>query len=300
MTAKALAEGLTVSMLTLTQRHHRGQRLEDLWEALSYAWNRTASGVRWQGLKEQRGVIGTVRTVEVTHGKNGWHVHTHILMVSEKDPSSTVIFHQRKQGRRRTPYPVEMFTPKQYLAQRWEKALAARGVDFLADRGGIDWEVARDGHAVGRYVAKLGGAAEGETQGQRIANEATLGAFKRARRDNRTPFQILADFAETGDADDLKLWHIWEKVSQGRRALLWSRNLRKWANIGVEKTDEEIAEEEAGDEVLALFDADGWNALREAGAATLLDVIEAYGPRSAYRWLDRKGVPYVLADSPPE
>ena len=91
-----------------------------------------------------------------------------------------------------------------------------------------------------------------------------------------------------------------EKVSQGRRALLWSRNLRKWANIGVEKTDEEIAEEEAGDEVLALFDADGWNALREAGAATLLDVIEAYGPRSAYRWLDRKGVPYVLADSPPE
>lgn len=300
---RAIATGKTVSLLTLTQRHHRGQDLGDLWNALSHGWNKVTSGRRWQGFKDQLGLVGTVRSVEVTHGKHGWHVHTHVLVISEKDPSVTPIFWQRKQGRRRTPYPVEVQTSAEFVAERWAAGLAAHGVDFLKDRGGLDWETARDGHAAGRYVAKLGGAAEGEAQGAKIANETTLGAFKRARGENRTPFQILSDFAATGDVDDLRLWHIWEKKSKGRRALLWSQGLREWAKLGKERSDEEIAEDERGDEVIAVFTNDAWRQLRQGGgAATLLDVVESGGPRAGLFWLNRHKIPYSLppAEDPRE
>lgn len=294
VTALAAAQGLHVSMLTLTQRHHQGQRLASLWDALSYAWNRVASGRRWIEFREQIGLIGTIRAVEVTHGRHGWHVHTHVLVISEKDPATTPILYQRKQGRRRTPYPIEVTTASAFVADRWARGLAARGVDFIADRGGIDWQTARDAAAMGQYVSKIGQA--GGTDA--LANEATLGALKQARGENRTPFQILADVAATGDADDLRLWHQWEKGSHGRRALLWSHGLREWARLGREQTDEEIAEEETGDEVIAVFAGSGWAALRAAGAAELLDVTEGGGHSAAYAWLEAHGVPYTLPPPP--
>lgn len=283
-----------VSMLTLTQRHHEGQKLNELWEGLSYAWNKVTSGRRWQEFKKQLGLIGHIRAVEVTHGEKGWHVHTHVLIISEKDPTVTPVFWQRKKGRRKTPYPPEVYMPADFIAQRWANGLAKRGIDFIKDRGGLDWRTAKPGDekTLGQYVAKLGVKAVNPING--ISSEVTLGGFKKARRGNRTPFQILEDVFAYGLEEDRKLWRVWEKSSYGKRALLWSKGLRDWAGLGEEKTDEELAEEQGASKAVAHFENEDWKAVRLAGSGELLDVIERQGEKAAYSWLDSRGLRYEL------
>lgn len=129
-----------------------------------------------------------------------------------------------------------------------------------------------------------------------IAAETTLGGFKKARKGNRTPFQILADIIENGEEKDLKLWGEYERVSKGRRALTWSVGLREWAQLGVELSDEEVAEQVPGGDIVAIFTNQDWKAVRSAGAAHLLDVVEQGGCQ-AYKWLDFWKIPYQIHSS---
>lgn len=298
----ALEHGMQVSMLTLTERHHKGDDPVALWDALSYAWGRVTSGRKWQQFKEQLGLVGYVKAVEVTHGKHGWHIHQHVLIISERSPEEPLFF-QRKRGRAKRPYPVEVVAPIDFVSERWAAALASKGVDFIAAAGGADWEVARDPWQVARYVAKMGfeegNAAANRAGAHRISKEVTLGGFKKAREGNRTPFQILADAYATGDADDVALWNWYEQFSHGRRALTWSYGLREWAGLGAEQTDEEIAAESEGDEVIALISADGWKVLQPQ-AARLLTVLQLHGRQAAYEWMDSHGVEYCRVSAPPD
>lgn len=309
---KALDQGLYVSMLTLTQRHNSGQQLGDLWDALAYAWGGVSSGRRWVGDGEDAGdyragfvgdlgLVGYIKATEVTHGQHGWHAHLHIILITKHDPATTALLWQPKQGRRRTPHPLEVTMPRDFVADRWGDRLAKRGVDFISDRGGLHWETAQDAQAVGRYVAKM------QTGGDALAKEATLGALKKARGANRTPFQILADIMESGELDsgnpDVRLWRTWEKASFGRRALVWSRGLRDWAGVGAELTDEEIAEQEEGDRVVAIIPVYSWDQIRALGSWKLLDACESGGISAAYKWLEQYGIRFYLpddADHPPD
>ena len=293
---KALDEGLHVSMLTLTQRHHKGQSLSDLWESLSYAWGRVTSGRKWIAFKEQLGLRGYARSVEVTHGKNGWHAHVHAIVITEFRPEVTPLFFQRKQGRRRTPYPVETVMPADYIADTWGAALAKKGIGFLRNRGGMDWQTAKPSEALGlaTYVAKFGeadGAAQNAKAADQTANEATLGSFKKAKRGNLTPFQMLGEIALIGDADLVDLWREYERVSKGKRALTWSRGLRDWAGLGQERTDEEIAEDEAGDDTVFTVENSTWGRVRPH-AAFLLDLAEQRGVAQVFEWLNKHKIPY--------
>lgn len=287
----AHGQGLYISMLTLTQRHHAGQSLELLWDALAHAWQAVISGRRWQEYKEQLGLVGYVKATEITHGKSGWHAHLHVVFISENDPAVTPIFYQRKQGRAKHPYPLEVTTSAEFVANRWQKGLAKKGVDFIAHKGGLDWKTADNFRAVGKYVAKLQSGTDG------LASETTLGGFKKARRGNRTPFQILSDIIENGEEKDLKLWGEYERVSKGRRALTWSVGLRDWAHLGEELSDEEIAEQVPGGDTVVIFANSDWKKVRSAGAAELLDVVENSGVSGAYEWLEYRHISYRL---PPE
>lgn len=310
---KAIAEGKIVSMLTLTMQHHKGQTLLDLWNALSDAWNAVTRGRRWagdkddpqgvrQGFKANLGLLGYIRAVEVTHGAFGWHVHTHVIMISDKNPMDTMIEWKPK-NRGSVEYPVEVVSPIDYVADRWEKELAKHGVGFIANRGGLDWQIADDPAKVGDYVAKLGLSSDdfSDGPGDSLANEATLGAMKRARGGNRTPMQILDDLTRDkrvmrdGEVTpDLMLWWEWERASRDKRALLWSGGLRDWANLDREKTDEEIAQEKAGDEVVAILDQEAWWQVFEIGSVELLLAIETSGPEAGRRWLSDRGIPYLM------
>jgi hypothetical protein len=80
----ALERGCAASMVTLTMRHHQGQSLADCWAALSKGWRAVTTGTQWTTDADAAGLVGWVRAVEVTQGKNGWHVHVHALLIWEQ------------------------------------------------------------------------------------------------------------------------------------------------------------------------------------------------------------------------
>lgn len=250
-----LAAGKAVMLLTVTVRHHKHNRLKDLWDALSPAWNRTTSGAgaQWNGGKRIMGdkatfgIRGFVRVVETTYGENGWHPHIHSLLFLDEALTET-----------------QTADLSARLFGRWERALAKEGFS-VAEQHGIDLRPVLAGDGLADYFTKgtyAGGA----------AYEVTGSHAKRSGK-GRTPFQLLESVVTTGDADDLDRWHEWEQVSRGRRQLSWSEGMRDLLALGVEKTDEELAEEALGGEDLAKISKEAYRAL--AAAHLVVGMLEA-------------------------
>lgn len=269
--AAVLAAGGSASMVTLTMRHSRGDRLAECWDAAGYAWSRVTSGRRWVEDQDIGGMLGWARVVEATHGEHGWHVHVHVLLCWDRPVS--VAFAQH--------VGVRMW-------QRWSRALARRGFasvvladEFDEARGGLHVRMASlDGDGLADYFTKL-------------AHELTGGHAKEGRSGGRSPFEVLASAVE-GVADDIGLWWEWERASLGRRQLTWSggrRDLRRLAGVGRERSDEEIVAEELGGEDVLALDADAWAVLRGSRLALeLLEVVELAGVVGGQGWLARRGL----------
>lgn len=268
------AEGGSAALVTLTLRHHAGQRLGDLWDALQYAWSRVTSGRRYQQECETFGVEGWCRAVEVTTGDAGWHPHLHVLVMFDTPMSAEMV--QEMAGRWWT---------------RWEAAIVRRGYSAVAARGGLDARVvtiAPDGSGVlGRYLSK-------------IAYETTGGMGKGGRAGNRSPFELLADGLATGLADDVERWWEFEQASHGRKQLTWSRGVRDRFRLGEEATDEEIVADDLGTDDLIALPAQTWAAIRDR-AELFLSIAETDGLSGATAYLSRLGLDWsrVTRPAPP-
>lgn len=301
--AKAASEqGYYISMLTLTLQHSRDDSIKQVWEGISTGWTSVISGRQWQSAKEQLGIAGYVKAVEVTIGKNGPHVHLHVIFFTEKNPLTSRLRFQRKQGRAKNPYPIIEKAPEDFLAERWEKGLAKTGFKMIREvydpekdevrKPGLKWDVAPPGKgcaAMARYAAKI--------QAVAISKEATLGQMKNAHDGSRTPFQILAS-AMQGNESDLRLWWKWEKQSHGHRQMSWSKGLRELFSLDPEKTDEELVNEDSGGEIVAIIRFEPVQ-FKRYDWLDLLEVAESYGADAARRWLTERGIVYRLPDPPP-
>src|SRR3954447_11618673 len=220
-----LTAGGSASLITLTMRHHPGHKLKDLWQALSSAWRGVISGKQWMADQELGGLLGWVRVVEATHGRNGWHLHVHALVCWKQSVSLGLA---QEIGHR--------------MWQRWTRVLERRGLTSWKHRGGVDVRMASlQTDNLSRYFTKL-------------AREVTHSHTKESRG-GRSPFGIVTDGLRTGDAADLGLWTEWEQASFGRRQLTWSlgeHDLRKLADLGEQADEEIVAEDLQGEDVIAL------------------------------------------------
>lgn len=260
-----LDSGGSAHMMTFTMRHHAGQSLRQCWKAAAYAWERITQGKQWKADQLVGGMLGWVKAIEVTHGANGWHVHIHVLVcwtdrISEA--TATVV--------------------AESMHRRWQAALIRKGFDSWRDSGGLDVRAATltDSNLADYFV--------------KMAHEITGSAMKKGRGKGRTPFQILRDTYMDHLARDGELWAEWEHASKGRKQLTWSRNdmnLRAFAQLGKEQTDEEIAAEDlAGDDLVGLpAETWGWIIAHEH-ATDLLDVTELAGLEGACDWLDARSL----------
>lgn len=283
-----ISAGGGVEFGTLTLSHHEGDRLADLWDAIGPAWNRATSGagVAWNGSKGAGGsgvttgdrwafgISGYVRVVETKHGVNGWHPHVHFLLFTV----------QPLDARRRALLAGRLFG-------RWEAAVNKAGYRTSWAHG-IDLRPVETASGVGEYLAKNDYRA---TPGG-AAFEVTGSHSKTAGKGGRTPFELLAAVVDQGDADDLDRWHEWEKASQGRRQLTWSRGMRTWlALAGAEVdalTDEEIAEQNAGGVAVLEISREGFRRLAASGrVVALLEAVER-GWDGAAELLDALRVQY--------
>lgn len=210
--ASARAQGLSVYMLTLTVTHHAGNNVASLCARLLKARERMRNQRSWrQVLAPSIGLVGSVRAVEVTYGKNGAHPHIHeLLFCTGSEPSVSS------------------------LLQLWKAACLSVG--FPPEDIDNEWFDAKsvnvqDGSDAGKYLGKFG-----------LQYELTKGDKKHGRVGNLTPWQLLAAATE-GDSKAGELFVEHARAFKGKKQLVWSRGLRAKLSLSPEKSDEQAAEE---------------------------------------------------------
>jgi hypothetical protein len=237
-------------LLTLTMRHKYGESLKRGIDDIQGAWEFMKSGRAWQAFKTRWYIVGTIRALEVTHGRNGWHPHFHILLVSEGEWERH-----------------ELDQMQAELEKLWLNALKHHG------RNGQDGVAAKvtNSEGVKAYIAKYG-----TEESWNAVSELTKSGVKHGRTNGqRTPFQILASTPHSHR--DRKLWHEYHTTMKGRRQLIWSRGLRELLGVGKERPDEELAQEEPTEAPpMAVLSRTEWRVVVKARwRSLLLDAAEA-------------------------
>jgi len=232
-------------LVTLTLPHTAGDRLARTLALVSEGWQAVASGRPWRRERDDYGVLGQIRALEITHGAHGWHPHLHLIVALDR------------------PATVRMAAELAAAWQtRWDAWLLRQGWRASATGVGVDVRPVRGAAEIAQYVAKV-------QEGSKLAptsaaSELARGDLKATRAaGSRTPFAILADFGSAGTADDLDLWHEYERATQGRSAIRWSPGLRDrlLPDDDDEMTDDDIAAAEQDGESVARLDRELYRAL---------------------------------------
>lgn len=204
-------------VVSYTFPHRVDQPLRDLLKLQREALAHMRGSRAYMALMKRCQLAGRIRSLEVTHGQNGWHPHTHELLFL--DPEVPAAWLQWE------------------LASLWLKSCRKVGLfvdgrdneaDFL--RYSVDVRAGDEGTA--DYLAKM------DDQRQwGLSHEVTKSSSKQGRRAGSHPFKLATNPATHG------LFLEYVEAMKGSRQLIWSRGLKAAVGV-VEKSDEEIALEE--------------------------------------------------------
>lgn len=180
--------------VTFTVSHKSHDGLGDILEAFKVGLKGIRSGKPWKKFQERTGYVGLVRALEILHGANGWHPHTHEIWVT-------------KNG-------MDIEAEKRKLIDRWFTRMEKLGFSgstiaakeaFKSISITIE-EVKSDNDTLANYLTKMG-----STSAWGAAHELTSAAKKQSK--GLSPFQLAQDWYE-GRNDKLK-----SKQSQFKGAL---------------------------------------------------------------------------------
>lgn len=249
--------GNSVLMCTFTMPHDFGLPLADLLPVVAKGFTSVIAGRSWVRLRIHLNIVGTIRSVEITYGPNGWHPHLHVLMFLKGDLSAEALadIHVNIQA-------------------KWRRFITRAGYRPPSELHGVKVDVCTSAAEAGLYIAKT-------QDGKSPGNEMARADLKSGREGHRTPFEILGAIADTGDLADLPLWREYERATKGHQAITWSKGLRRLL-LGVEpeRTDQEIAEAEVGGDLVMEISSQAWRQVtRVLGLETrLLEAWESGGP----------------------
>lgn len=197
------------------------------------------------------GGLHAIRSLEATHGPNGWHPHIHVLFLTERPMSDD-----------------EVLIAADWLYERWaviiERELGEPHIP--SPERGTDFRPARKAE----YLAKLG-------------LELSDPGFKRGRQGGRSPMQILFDWCEDDSDRDLALFRHYAEAMKGRQFLTWPK---KGAVYELKKQMQDALEADKDAEperppIAALADCDcDWDDIRHKQddiAVSLLETAEKRG-----------------------
>lgn len=235
-----------LAMLTLTVSHKRSDDLEKLLEAFNSATTQLFGGKAFNQLRQDMGIVGRVKALEVTHGANGWHPHAHIVLFYEQE--------------------VDLEQVRKKMYRLWSNACVKYKLK-TSEKYGLDLQGADQVQA---YLTKHGSWG--------IEQELTKSHVKRGREGSMTPFDLLRDVLTNDDEIARALFSEYASVFKGRRQLHWSRGLKEHFLIE-DKTDDEVAKSKIEQaDVLGNLDALTWRYLYKNNLrAQFLDDCELYG-----------------------
>lgn len=202
-------------LVTFTLQHEVGDNLSDVLGALKKARRWLTSGRAAAAFNERYGCVGSIRSLEVTYGANGWHPHLHVLYFFDRE------------------VPILPYT--EAIKNRWSECVSSAG-RYASWMHGCD--VRFSDKDIAEYIAKWG-----KEPKWTISHEMTKGVAKSSRKGGSTPMQLLADYW-AGNQDAGFLWLQYAVNLKGERQLCWSKGLRDMLGLGVDKTDEDLADEQ--------------------------------------------------------
>ena len=236
----AKAQGLHVLMVTWTLRHSDADELRALLNGLRLARKHSRSGKVWDKMRCRHGIVGSIRALEVTHGVNGWHPHLHELIFCER--------------------PIDRAALLADLAHRWDLGIAKAGLKKVNEHG----VRMSDAHEfIEKYLQKTG-----QEPRWGLAQEMGKQQVKKARAEKgRSAFQLLGQFADSGDMDAGALFQEYADAVRSWDQLFWSKGLK--ARLGVaDLTDQQIADLDEQDQSARVMDTlavPEWNCLLADG-----------------------------------
>jgi len=244
--------GGEVFMAAFTMPHHRFQTAKELRWAITKAWSKVIAGEPWKRACERVGGVAWIKSLEVTHGANGWHPHLHALFFLPAGGD------HRRFG--------------DWLFDRWCRVLARAG---YGECNPAVWRFERAAHldAATDYVVK-----------GNFDQELTRGHMKRARGGGRSPWQLLED-ADGGDRQAAALFREFFAAFKGAKQLTFSKGLRDDA-----RSDEEIAADAAGALVCHVESGHFRRIMYLGQGAALLDAAEDAGAVGVQAFLASHGL----------
>ena len=266
-------QGGTIALVTLTMRHNAGHRLRQEIDALLGAWASVKRGRVWSKWQSRLGSPGLVRVVEITDGDNGWHAHLHfaLLLAGSASAGDLVAF-------------------TDWLFPKWHREVVRSGMPGALALGQdarlVDGVTAAA--TLGGYLAKD----PAEQIGRELLGSFTKGA--RSEHSTHAVWSIPETFFATGEARLLDRWHEYERATKGRRQIAWSQGLRDLLAVGQELTDDEVADEGAGDQAVVLITRAGWQTVLGLAdpSSRLLSALDDGGAAGLRAYLDAHGVEY--------
>lgn len=195
-------------MATLTVKHGLGDNCESLRKTIAWAWDQLLRSGAMRRLRDQYNIVGYIRALEITHGKNGWHPHIHVLFMARDFTA------------------LEQTAVGDAIFERWKKVLDRKG--FKACRIGFDFQRARNAETAAQYVAKWGAGTEIAKGSEKLG------------KSGRSPWQLLDD-ANDGDEWAGRLFVEYAQAFKGARHLTYARGIRELYGLRQAADDEQLA-----------------------------------------------------------
>lgn len=248
----AEAQSFQAVMVTFTFPHTSFDSLAELLARQADAFKRFRRGSPFTKFKAAIGFQGLVRSLEVTHGKNGWHPHTHELWVV--DPSVGGEIRSR-------------------LVELWERSCIAAGLLDPSDlvkleafrKHSVD---VRNNATSGEYLAK-----QDSSRKWGITHEVAKASSKAGKAKGLHPHEFLLRNAK---GDEARYFEYLEAM-KGKRQLFWSHGLKD--RVGLDEVSDEDSSLGGDDlDMLGRLGADDWEFIRAKRLhARVLDAAEIGG-----------------------
>jgi len=269
------ASGGSVLLVTFTYSHKREDNLRDLLERQSKAMTWFYSHRSYKELKKRYMKRGRVRSLEVSHGSNGWHPHIHELWLLNLNLHDYEVLRS------------EVFS-------LWLRACARFNLGLPSEKHGVDIRGGEDAYA---YVSKYGLE---DKPAWGIESEVTKASSKNGRNGSRSPFQLLDDYAD-GDKQSAALFVEYAKAFKGKQQLVWSRGLKDQFDLET-LSDEELANAKEDDaETVAYIEKDDWlimlkrSTVKHDNRAIILHLCEVGGVDVMISYIRQEVAAYKLS-----
>jgi hypothetical protein len=240
--------------LTLTFPHYHGQVIKPMLERFLKSLRSLKSHRRYKEVMHDLGVLGEIRSLEVTYGVNGWHPHTHSLHLF--------------------PAQIDSEGLQAVLRPLWTSVALRHGLGAVHGSHGFRFDrvsnAQESAERMARYAIKWD-----------ASDELVRGNSKQSRSSSgRTPFALLADYATLGDRDAGALFVQYADAFKGKNHINWSpglrENLSEPASISVCATsDYELATAQDDDaDLLGVISSAQWKSILRAGASVRGELLE--------------------------